>query len=95
MSTPFATVKELSQATSETRGTSLVTVLVPGEASISQVTSQLTSELGTASNIKDKSVRSSVQAALRSGLQKMKTYPGHKAGPNGLVLLAGEIKCRV
>lgn len=90
--TPLDTVKKLSEASSQTRGTSLVTIYVPGNISLNQVTSRITSELATSQNIKDKSVRTSVQSALKSGLHKVKLYPGHKAPENGFVLCAGEIK---
>jgi peptide chain release factor subunit 1 len=84
-------VKNLSNAISQTRGTSLVTLYVPGGMSLTQVTSKITAELSTSQNIKDKSVRSSVQSALKSGLYKVKSYSGHLAPENGFVLCAGEV----
>ena len=89
--TPPEIVQNLATVTSQTRGTSLVTIYVPPETNLGFVTSRLTSELSTSQNIKDKSVRSCVQSALKSGLQKIKSYPGHKAPENGFVLCAGEI----
>lgn len=88
-------VKELAKAASQTRGTSLVTIYVPAETNLSQISSKITSELSTSQNIKDKSVRSSVQLSLKSALRSIKLYPGHKAPENGFVLCAGEIKTRV
>jgi peptide subunit release factor 1 (eRF1) len=46
--------------------------------------------MGTASNIKSKSVRKDVQQALRSALQLLKTAP-NKAPETGYVLCAGNI----
>lgn len=93
--TAQATVQELSKVTSETRGTSLVTLYVPGETKLSQVTSQISNELATSQNIKSKAVRSAVGSALRSGLQRVKSISGHVAPEQGFVLLAGEANCRV
>lgn len=89
--TPPDIVKNLATVISQTRGTSLVTVYVPAGINLSQITSKLTSELSTSQNIRDKSVRSDVQSALKSGLHKIKSYPGHNAPENGLVLCAGII----
>lgn len=89
--TPPDIVKELANATSQTRGTSLVTIYVPSETNLGQVTSKITSELSTSQNIKDKSVRSCVQSSLKSALRNIKLFSGHKAPENGFVLCAGEI----
>lgn len=59
-------------------GTSIVTLLVPAKTMISNVVNHLNQEIGTASNIKDKSNRKSVIDALKSSIvffQKMKTIP--------------------
>jgi peptide subunit release factor 1 (eRF1) len=84
-------IRDLSKATALTRGTSLVTLHVPGYTSISLATSHLNSELSSSTCIKDRKVGKSVNAALRSGLQKMKKL-GHIAPENGFVLCAGEIE---
>jgi peptide chain release factor subunit 1 len=88
-------IDELCRATSQTRGTSLVTIYVPGNINLSQITSKITSELSKSQNIKDKSVRLSVQTALKSGLNKIKYHLQHKAPEKGFVLCAGEINCCV
>jgi peptide chain release factor subunit 1 len=84
--------KTLSQSKSLTGGTSLVTMFIPSNYSMSLVTKSLTSELSTASNIKDKSVRKAVVAALKSSLVGVKTSKWHNAPENGLVLCSGETK---
>lgn len=91
MFTPKNIVQDLSKTSSKTRGTSLVTLYVPSNTNLNQVTSKLTCELSTSQNIKDKSVRYNVQSALKSGLHKIKSYPEYKAPENGFVLCAGEI----
>ena len=85
-------VKNLSLSQSSSHGTSLVTIYVPGDSNLNLVTSQLTSELSTSQNIKSKTVRGNVQTALKSGLQKIKSYGQHRAPENGFVVCAGEIK---
>lgn len=52
---------------------------------------KLTSELGTAANIRDKNVRKDVITALKSSLFALKNYSSHVAPTNGLVLCAGSI----
>ena len=87
--TDKSVVQELLKASSLTRGTSLVTIYVPGDSNLSQVVTKLRNELSTSQNIKDKTVRSSVQSALKSGLHKLKSYCS--VPENGFVLCAGEI----
>lgn len=52
---------------------------------------KLTSELGTASNIRDKNVRKDVIGALKSSLFALKNYSSHVAPSNGLILCAGSV----
>ncbi|AYV75969.1 MAG: hypothetical protein Terrestrivirus4_17 [Terrestrivirus sp.] len=89
MYSPQDTVKDLSLARSSSRGTSLITLYVPAGISLDLVSGTLNYEMSTSQNIKSKQVRSDVQSALRSGLQKIKMLPGHKAPENGFVLCAG------
>ncbi len=84
-------VHGLSEMRSQTGGTSLVTLQIPGNYSMGLISKSLSSELGTAANIKDKSVRKSVVAALKSSLVAIKKF-GHTAPENGLVLCAGETR---
>lgn len=92
METTFDIVKELSEARSNTGATTLVTLYVPGNTNLSLVSSQISTELSTSQNIKNKNVRDSVYSALKSGQQKIKSYNGHRSPENGFVLCAGEIK---
>lgn len=89
MYSPNNLVKDLSQARSSSKGTSLITLYVPSGINLGLVSTQLTQELSTSQNIKSKHVRSDVQSALRSGLQKIKSLPGHNAPENGFVLCSG------
>lgn len=82
--------KTLSREKSLTGGTNLVTMYIPSNYSMALVTKSLTSELSTASNIKDKSVRKAVISALKSSLVSVKNSQWHNAPENGLVLCSGE-----
>jgi len=89
--TDFDTIKALSEARSHTRGTTLVTMYVPGGANISSITADLNAEKSSSSNIKNPHVGKSVKSALNSALYVLKNYVGHNAPENGFVLCAGEI----
>ena len=90
--TQMELLKQLSLEKSLTGGTSLITIYVPSNYALSLVTQNLTSELSTASNIKDKSVRKSVISSLKSCLVMVKSLKWNNAPENGLVLLSGETK---
>ena len=90
METTKELIKTLSSLRSQTGGTSLVTMLIPSKYNLSMITSKLSSELSTATNIKDKSVRSSTISALKSALGAIRSSKMHTAPLNGLVLCAGE-----
>lgn len=92
MVTSLETIEVLSSAKSITGGTSLVTLYVPGNSNLINVSSQLNKELSTSQNIKSKAVRDAVQSALKSGQHKIKSLSGHKTSENGFVLCCGEIK---
>ena len=71
------------------RHTELITVYIPSGYSITSVAQQLMQEQGTAENIKSKSTRKNVQAALERMVRQLRTY---KATPhNGLALFSGNV----
>lgn len=72
------------------RGTELVSVYVPPERSISDVSATLTDEYGQASNIKSKRTRTNVQSALKSLKSRIKYY--ETVPDNGLALFSGAIE---
>ena len=84
-------INSLSQSKSVTGGTSLITVYIPSNTDLWLSSSMLNSELSTAHNIKSKSVRKGVIAALKTCIYKLKSYNKHTAPDNGLVLCAGDI----
>ncbi|KAK1365000.1 eukaryotic peptide chain release factor subunit 1-3-like [Heracleum sosnowskyi] len=70
-------------------GTSMLSLLVPPRAHLSDVTKMLMHEHGTAKNIKSRVNRQSVLSAITSAQQRLKLY--NKVPPNGLVLYVGTI----
>ncbi len=70
------------------RGTELVSVYIPPDKQISDVTSQLRDEHGQAMNIKSKITRTNVQSSLESILSKLRYV---RVGENGLVIFCGAI----
>lgn len=70
-------------------GTSLITYYVPGNYEMSLVAEHFTHEMSSSQNIKDKSVRNSVQSSIKSIQQLLKTQPSFSPN-NGFVVLAGE-----
>jgi peptide chain release factor subunit 1 len=71
------------------RHTELVSVYIPSGYNIYKVAEQINSEKSTAQNIKSKSVRKNVLAALERISQHLKLYK--QTPPNGLVIFAGNI----
>jgi peptide chain release factor subunit 1 len=71
------------------RGTELVSVYIPRDKQISDVTSQLRDEYGQAMNIKSKSTRTNVQSSLDSILSKLKYV---HVGENGVVIFCGAVE---
>ena len=70
-------------------GTSMVSfILRPGE-SIAKANQKLTEEYGTASNIKSRVNRQSVESAIVSAQQRLKLYS--KCPKNGLCIFSGEV----
>src|SRR3989344_104796 len=80
-------IKELSRIRG--RHTELVTVYVPPGYNIHEVTNQIATEQGTATNIKSKSTRKNVMGALERAAQKLKLYK--QTPPNGLVIFSGNV----
>jgi peptide chain release factor subunit 1 len=70
------------------RGTELVSVYIPPDKQISDVTSHLRDEHGQAMNIKSKITRTNVQSSLESILSKLRYV---SVGENGLVIFCGAI----
>ncbi len=69
--------------------TELVTVLIPAGTNIHQVSTQLTSEAGTAENIKSKQTRTAVVTALETIIRELKNYK--QTPKNGLALFCGNV----
>ncbi|USN45466.1 MAG: peptide chain release factor aRF-1 [Candidatus Woesearchaeota archaeon] len=71
------------------RHTELVTVYVPAGYELTKVLNQMTQEQGTATNIKSKSTRDNVIAALEKMIQLLKSI--ERTPTNGLAAFAGNI----
>ena len=71
------------------RGTELISLYIPHDKQISDVTSQLREESGQASNIKSRVTRQNVQSALESLLSRLRLIP--KAPVNGVVIFCGAV----
>ncbi len=71
------------------RGTELISLYIPPDKQISDVASYLREEMSQSSNIKSKSTKKHVQAALKSILSKLKYFK--KPPENGLVFFVGHI----
>lgn len=73
---------------SEDGSTCLVTLYIPEGRQISDFTQELTNEIGTAANIKSKTTKKNVIAALNITVGKLRLV-GPKAPENGLALFTG------
>ncbi len=73
----------------EGSGTQLVTIYVPPDTQISEVTQHVTTEYSEASNIKSKQTRTNVQDALSSIKARLQYYD--TPPDNGMVLFSGAI----
>jgi len=71
------------------KGTSLVSLLIPAGDSLVGYNNMLTTELGTASNVKSRVNRLSILSAITSVQQRLKMYA--KTPPNGLVIYSGVV----
>lgn len=74
------------------RHTELVSVYVPSGYDLNNVLSQLSSEQGTATNIKSKSTRKNVVDALEKTIQHLKLFSN--TPPNGLAVFCGNVSER-
>ncbi|MCK4844707.1 MAG: peptide chain release factor aRF-1 [Candidatus Heimdallarchaeota archaeon] len=79
-------IKRLEQKRSFNMSTSLVTLYIPPKTRLSDITNQLRDELGTATNIKDRTTGKAVASALQSIISRMKNVIN---GENGLVIYCG------
>lgn len=70
-------------------GTSMVTILIPPHDAVHRMRQKLTDELGTASNIKNRVNRQSVEAAITSAIQKLSQF--NQTPTNGLCVFCGTI----
>jgi peptide chain release factor subunit 1 len=70
-------------------GTSMISLVIPGNDLVCGYRAMLTNEMGAAANIKSRVNRQSVITAITSALQKLKLYT--KAPPNGLIVYTGNV----
>jgi peptide chain release factor subunit 1 len=71
------------------RGTELVSVYIPHDKQISDVSKHMREEYGQSANIKSKQTRKNVQSAIEVIIQRIRLFP--RAPENGLVLFVGMI----
>lgn len=71
------------------RGTELISLYIPPDKQIHDVAAYLREEMSQSSNIKSKSTKKHVQAALKSILSKLKYFK--EPPPNGLIFFVGHI----
>lgn len=69
--------------------TELVTVYVPADKLISDITTHLKNELGESANIKSKQTRKNVMGAIESMISRLKNY--RQTPENGLACFVGEV----
>ncbi len=74
------------------RGTELVSLYIPPDKQIWDVVQYLREEYSTSSNIKSKSTRKNVLAAIESIMSRLKSYK--MTPPTGLVLFVGHVATR-
>jgi peptide chain release factor subunit 1 len=71
------------------RGTELISLYIPPDKQISDVTAQLRAEYGQAANIKSRVTRLNVQSALESAMARLRLIP--KPPVNGVVIFIGNV----
>ena len=74
----------------EGSGTELISIYVPPDKQIHDVTAQLRDEFGQCANIKSKQTRTNVQSAISSILSRLKYY--NKPPEKGMAIFCGSIK---
>ena len=77
-------------AEKEGSGTELITIYIPPDKQIFDVTAQLRDEFGQCSNIKSKQTRTNVQSAISSILSRLKYY--NRPPEHGMAVFCGTIK---
>jgi peptide chain release factor subunit 1 len=82
------TIEKLSEK--EGSGTELITIYVPPDKQIYDVTAQLRDEFGQCANIKSKQTKTNVQSAISSILSRLKYY--NRPPENGMAIFCGSIK---
>ena len=80
-------IKNLQNA--KGNGTSMISLIIPPKDQIARIAKMLADEYGTASNIKSRVNRQSVQSAITSTQQRLKLY--NRVPTNGLVVYCGEM----
>lgn len=81
------TLQELAEK--KGRGTELVSVYIPPDRQISDVTKHMREELSQSANIKSKQTKKNVQSAIEVIVQRLRLFP--KPPEKGLVLFVGMI----
>jgi peptide chain release factor subunit 1 len=76
-------------ARKEGRGTELISLYVPPDRKIHEALGQLREELGTATNIKSRTTRQNVEAAIERTSQRLRLFK--EPPPTGLVIFCGAI----
>jgi peptide chain release factor subunit 1 len=71
-------------------GTELISLYIPPDKQIHDVTGQLRDEFGQCANIKSKQTRTNVQSAISSILSRLKYY--RNPPPNGMAIFCGTIE---
>ncbi len=71
------------------RGTELISLYIPHDKQVHEVSSQLKEEFGQASNIKSRVTRQNVTGAIESLLSRLKLIP--RAPENGVVIFCGAV----
>jgi len=74
----------------EGSGTELITIYIPPDKQIHDVTAQLRDEFGQCANIKSKQTKTNVQSAISSILSRLKYY--NKPPENGMAIFCGSVK---
>jgi peptide chain release factor subunit 1 len=73
----------------EGSGTELISLYIPPDKQIYDVTAQLRDEFGQCANIKSKQTRTNVQSAISSILSRLKYYP--RPPENGIAVFCGTV----
>jgi peptide chain release factor subunit 1 len=81
-------LRTLALAKSLHNNTSLITMYIPGNTRIPDLSKMINSEISESTNIKSRQTRQGVQAALQSISTHIKCMK--KLPPNGIVIMTGE-----